>query len=118
MTVMNNVLNQDQSRYSSAEIDAARNAFFHYERKKQVHLLTVMPMDEAMAILQTSPISFVKALMVDLKQQGHDHHARYYINQLGLHKPSYSLDWLTTPLGLASMALVGLVSGVSAYLAW
>ncbi|WP_237360965.1 hypothetical protein [Vibrio marisflavi] len=118
MTVVNNILNQDQSRYSSAEIDAARNAFYRHDRDKQVHLLTVMPMDEAIAILQTSPASFSRSLIDELKDQGHNHHARYYINQLGLHKKSVSLDWLISPIGLVSMTVVGLISGVSAYVAW
>ncbi|MCL9781083.1 hypothetical protein M9194_06540 [Vibrio sp. S4M6] len=116
MTVMNNMLDQSQSRYSKAEIDAARNAFVRNERNKQVHLLTVMPMDEALAILQTSPDNFVKELLDELKEHGHHHHARYFASQLGLSKNQLSLDWLNARIALASVALIGAISGISTYI--
>ena len=53
MTVMSNTYIENNLHFSSEEIGAARNAFLQYEQQQQVHLLTVMPIEEAVASCTT-----------------------------------------------------------------
>ena len=84
MTVMNNTYIENTLNFSSEEIGAARNAFLQYEQHQQVHLLTVMPIEEAVAILHHCSVGYVQQLISVLENEGHDKLARHYAHQLGL----------------------------------
>ncbi|MEF1342306.1 magnesium transporter, partial [Vibrio rotiferianus] len=85
MTVMNNTFIETTPNFSEVEIGAARNAFLQYEQEQQLHLLTIMPIDEAVGILQHCSVGYVNSLIAQLEQAGHDKRARHYAHQLGLH---------------------------------
>ncbi|NVC93842.1 magnesium transporter [Vibrio natriegens] len=123
MTVMNNTFIETTPNFSAVEIGAARNAFLQYERDKQLQLLSIMPIDEAVGILQHCSVAYVNSLIAQLEQAGHDKRARHYAHQLGLH-----ISEADTPDGYMSagvfehvkqrigwiiaLALLGIVSGL------
>lgn len=123
MTVMNNTFIETTPNFSAVEIGAARNAFLQYERDKQLQLLSIMPIDEAVGILQHCSVANVNSLIAQLEQAGHDKRARHYAHQLGLH-----ISEVDTPDGYLSagvfehvkqrigwiiaLALLGIVSGL------
>ncbi|WMN86799.1 magnesium transporter [Vibrio parahaemolyticus] len=123
MTVMNNTFIETTPNFSAVEIGAARNAFLQYERDKQLQLLSIMPIDEAVGILQHCSVAYVNSLIAQLEQAGHDKRARHYAHQLGLH-----ISEVDTPDGYLSagvfehvkqrigwtiaLALLGIVSGL------
>lgn len=123
MTVMNNTFIETTPNFSAVEIGAARNAFLQYERDKQLQLLSIMPIDEAVGILQHCSVAYVNSLIAQLEQAGHDKRARHYAYQLGLH-----ISEVDTPDGYLSagvfehvkqrigwiiaLALLGIVSGL------
>lgn len=123
MTVMSNTYIENSPNFSQAEIGAARNAFLQYELAQQVHLLTVMPVEEAVAILHHCSVGYVQHLMSALESQGHDKLARHYAHQLG-----FILSEVETPSGyletsvvehvkqrigwIIALALLGIVSGL------
>ncbi|WP_329350186.1 magnesium transporter [Vibrio natriegens] len=123
MTVMNNTFIETTPNFSAVEIGAARNAFLQYERDKQLQLLSIMPIDEAVGILQHCSVAYVNSLIAQLEQAGHDKRARHYAHQLGLH-----ISEVDTPGGYLSagvfehvkqrigwiiaLALLGIVSGL------
>jgi len=123
MTVMSNTYIENTPHFSNEEIGAARNAFLRYEQTQQVHLLTVMPVEEAVAILHHCSISYVQQLISALEIEGYDKLARHYAHQLGLihsevETPSSYLDTsviehVKQRIGwIIALALLGIVSGL------
>ncbi len=123
MTVMNNTLVENNTYFSQEEIGAARNAFLQYERDKQVHLLTVMPIEEAAAVLHHCSLSHVQHLINELELLGEDKLARHYAHRLGLIHSEVETgeSYLATPVlehvkqrigWIISLALLGIVSGL------
>ncbi|NVD05738.1 magnesium transporter [Vibrio sp. JPW-9-11-11] len=123
MTVMSNTYIENSPNFSQEEIGAARNAFLQYDQAQQVHLLTVMPVEEAVAILHHCSVGYVQHLISALENQGHDKLARHYAHQLG-----FILSEVETPSGylatsvfehvkqrigwIIALALLGIVSGL------
>ncbi len=83
MTVMSNTYIQETFPYSSKEILAAKNAFLQYDREQQLHLLTLMPLDEAVGILSHCSVGHVQQLIVQLEQEEHGKRAAYFAHHLG-----------------------------------
>lgn len=102
MTVMNNTYIENSSLFSEEEIGAARNAFLKYEQQKQVYLLTVMPIEEAVAILHHCSIGYVQQLLSLLENEGFDKRARHYAHQLG-----FVHSEVDTPQGYLSTSVLG-----------
>ncbi|ATC56699.1 magnesium transporter [Vibrio anguillarum] len=123
MTVMSNIYIENSPNFSLEEIGAARNAFLQYEQQKQVHLLAVMPIEEAVAILRHCTIGYVQQLLSELDKGGYDIRARHYANQLGLiySEVETAQSYLTTSViehvkqrigWIIVLALLGIVSGL------
>ncbi|OLQ92758.1 Mg2+ transporter mgtE [Vibrio ponticus] len=123
MTVMNNIYMENSPNFSVEEIGAARNAFLKYEQTQQVHLLTVMPLEEAVAILQHCSLGYVQQLISQLELNGQDKLARHYAHQLGLiySEVMPSQSYLATPVlehvkqrigWIIGLALMGILSGL------
>lgn len=123
MTVMSNAYIENNQHFSQQEIGAARNAFLQYEQNQQVHLLTVMPVEEAVAILNHCSIGYVQQLISALEHEGYDKQARHYAHQLGfIHSEvETSSSYLETSVlehvkqrigWIIALALLGIVSGL------
>lgn len=123
MTVMSNTYIENNQHFSQQEIGAARNAFLQYEQSQQVHLLTVMPVEEAVAILNHCSIGYVQQLISALEYEGYDKQARHYAHQLGfIHSEvETSSSYLETSVlehvkqrigWIIALALLGIVSGL------
>lgn len=83
MTVMSNTFIQPACPYSVDEIGAATNAFLQYEEQQQVHLLTVMPEDEAVGILSNCSVSYVQYLLGQMSENGFEQRAKQFTKLLG-----------------------------------
>ncbi|TOP39935.1 magnesium transporter [Vibrio parahaemolyticus] len=123
MTVMNNTFIETTPNFSEVEIGAARNAFLKYDQEQQLHLLTIMPIDEAVGILKHCSVGYVNSLMSQLEHAGHDKRARHYAHQLGLHVSEVDtpdgylstgvLEHVKQRIGwIITLALLGIVSGL------
>ncbi|KGY12349.1 Mg2+ transporter mgtE [Vibrio tubiashii] len=123
MTVMSNTYIENTPHFSQEEIGAARNAFLQYEQTQQVHLLTVMPVEEAVAILQHCSVGYVQQLIAALELEGNEKLARHYAHQLGfIHsevEPSSGyldtsvVEHVKQRIGwIIALALLGIVSGL------
>ncbi|ALG52709.1 TPA: magnesium transporter [Vibrio parahaemolyticus] len=123
MTVMNNTFIETTPNFSEVEIGAARNAFLKYDQEQQLHLLTIMPIDEAVGILKHCSVGYVNSLMSHLEHAGHDKRARHYAHQLGLHVSEVDtpdgylstgvLEHVKQRIGwIIALALLGIVSGL------
>lgn len=123
MTVMNNTFIENAPHFSQEEIGAARNAFLRYDQQQQVHLLTVMPVEEAVAILHHCSVGYVQQLISLLENDGYDKRARHFAHQLGfihseVETPSSYLDTsvlehVKQRIGwIIALALLGIVSGL------
>ncbi|MFW7522588.1 magnesium transporter [Vibrio ostreicida] len=123
MTVMSKTHNETISHFSNQEISAARKAFLQYEQKQQIFLLSVMPIEEAVAILRDCSIGFVQHLLMELDNDGSDKRARYYAHHLGfIHSEvETSNNYLSTSVWghvkqrigwIIALALLGIVSGL------
>ncbi|MGY3570694.1 magnesium transporter [Vibrio paucivorans] len=123
MTVMSNNYIENTPHFSQEEIGAARNAFLQYEHEKQIQLLTVMPIEEAVAILHHCSVGYVQQLISHLESEGHDKRARHYAHQLGLihSEVETAQGYLTTSViehvkqrigWIIALALLGIVSGL------
>ncbi|TON87901.1 Mg2+ transporter mgtE [Vibrio parahaemolyticus] len=123
MTVMNNTFIETTPNFSEVEIGAARNAFLKYDQEQQLHLLTIMPIDEAVGILKHCSVGYVNSLMSQLEYAGHDKRARHYAHQLGLHVSEVDtpdgylstgvLEHVKQRIGwIIALALLGIVSGL------
>ncbi|EKY4139633.1 magnesium transporter [Vibrio parahaemolyticus] len=110
MTVMNNTFIETTPNFSEVEIGAARNAFLKYDQEQQLHLLTIMPIDEAVGILKHCSVGYVNSLMSQLEHAGHDKRARHYAHQLGLH-----VSEVDTPDGYLS---TGVLEHVKQRIGW
>lgn len=117
MTVINTPL------YTPEEIGAAHGAFVQYEKSNQLHLLTVMPIEEAVAILHNCTIAEVQWFLQRLDEQGHTRRARHYAMQLGfIHSEAETAQgYLSTGVlahfkqrvgWIVALALLGIVSGM------
>ncbi|KJY80205.1 magnesium transporter [Vibrio nigripulchritudo] len=109
--------------FSDAEISAAYGAFLQYEQAQQVHLLTVMPIEEAVYVLAMCPIKHVHILLQRLEEKGYDLRARHYAVQLGLirSEAETTKGYLSTGVfehfrqrvgWILALALLGIVSGL------
>ena len=123
MKVMNNTYIKNGAYFSEQEIGAARNAFLQYEQEQQVELLSVMPIEEAVAILRHCSLGYVQQLIALLENKGEDKLARHYAHRLGfIHSEAETTgSYLrTSVLGhvkqrigwIISLALLGIVSGL------
>ncbi|MDC5838377.1 magnesium transporter [Vibrio europaeus] len=123
MTVMSNTYIENTPHFSQEEIGAARNAFLQYEQAQQIHLLTVMPVEEAVGILHHCSVGYVQQLISALELDGYDKLARHYAHQLGfIHSEvEPSNGYLETPViehvkqrigWIIALALLGIVSGL------
>ncbi|CAM2848990.1 magnesium transporter [Vibrio rarus] len=123
MTVMNTTLAHDINTFSREEICAATSAFWEYEEKQQVRLLKVMPIEEAVAILNQCSVAFVQHIIAELEVIGEDVRARHFAHQLGFirseaepHKGYLStgvLAHVQQRIGwIIGLALMGIVSGL------
>ncbi|TOI17191.1 Mg2+ transporter mgtE [Vibrio parahaemolyticus] len=123
MTVMNNTFIETTPNFSEVEIGAARNAFLKYDQEQQLHLLTIMPIDEAVGILKHCSVGYVNSLMSQLEHAGHDKRARHYAHQLGLHVSEVDTPdgYLSTGVvehvkqrigWIIALALLGIISGL------
>lgn len=123
MTVMNNYHIENITHFSKEEIGAARNAFLQYDEQTQVYLLTVMPIDEAAAILCHCSVVYVQHLLSLLDSEDQDKRARHFAHQLGfIHSEvETSHSYLNTSVmehvkhrigWIIALALLGIVSGL------
>ncbi|TON92853.1 Mg2+ transporter mgtE [Vibrio parahaemolyticus] len=123
MTVMNNTFIETTPNFSEVEIGAAHNAFLKYDQEQQLHLLTIMPIDEAVGILKHCSVGYVNSLMSQLEHAGHDKRARHYAHQLGLHVSEVDTPdgYLSTGVvehvkqrigWIIALALLGIISGL------
>ncbi|WP_260259857.1 magnesium transporter [Vibrio intestinalis] len=123
MTVMNNIYMENSANFSLEEIGAARKAFLQYDQTHQVHLLTVMPIEEAVGILHHCSLGYVQQLLSLLEENGQEKLARHYAHQLGLiySEANVSASYLTTSVmdhvkqrigWIVALALLGIVSGL------
>ncbi|ASM53735.1 MULTISPECIES: magnesium transporter [Pseudoalteromonas] len=123
MTVMSKNYVENNPHFSQAEIGAARKVFLAHSYNKQVHLLTIMDVEEAVAILQHCSITYVQDLISRLEKDGYDKLARHYAHQLGfIHSEvetaqSYlntsALGHVQQRIGwIIVLALLGIVSGL------
>ncbi|MDB1123083.1 magnesium transporter [Vibrio algarum] len=123
MTVINHEYLDTTASFSYKEIGAARNAFLKYEEVQQIHLLTVMPIEEAVAILEHCTVGYVQHLIQQLELQGFDKQARHYANRLGFIRSEAepTNGYLTTSViehvkqrvgWIVMLALLGIVSGL------
>ncbi|PMG92312.1 magnesium transporter [Vibrio breoganii] len=123
MTVMNTTLAHDVSNFSREEICAATSAFLKYDEKQQVKLLQVMPIEEAVAILNQCSVAYVQHIIAELEVVGEDVRARHFAHQLGFirseaepHKGYLStgvLAHVQQRIGwIIGLALMGIVSGL------
>ncbi|MDA0148680.1 magnesium transporter [Vibrio sp. LaRot3] len=123
MTVMNNIYMENSANFSLEEIGAARKAFLQYDQTHQVHLLTVMPIEEAVGILHHCSLGYVQQLLSLLEESGQEKLARHYAHQLGLiySEANLSASYLTTSVmehvkqrigWIVALALLGIVSGL------
>ncbi|CAH0526784.1 magnesium transporter [Vibrio hippocampi] len=122
MTVMNNTM-LATTDFSIEEICAATQAFLKYDNQQQLNLLTVMPIDEAVGVLQHCALGKVQHLIEQLDQLGHDKRARHFAHQLGLIHSEAETNggYLTTGVlehvkqrigWIIILALLGIVSGL------
>ncbi|GLO61775.1 hypothetical protein MACH09_22830 [Vibrio sp. MACH09] len=123
MTVMNNIFIETACPYSNDEIGAAKNAFLKYEEQQQVHLLSVMPIEQAVGILENCSVNYVQHLIQQLELTGFDKRARHYAHQLGFirSEAETAKGYLTTGVlehvkqrvgWIVMLALLGIVSGM------
>ncbi len=123
MTVMNNIFIETACPYSNDEIGAAKNAFLKYEEQQQVHLLSVMPIEQAVGILENCSVNYVQHLIQQLELSGFDKRARHYAHQLGFirSEAETAKGYLTTGVlehvkqrvgWIVMLALLGIVSGM------
>ncbi|MGF1747418.1 magnesium transporter [Vibrio cionasavignyae] len=123
MTVMSNTYIENTPRFSEEEISAATKAFLQYDDDQQLNLLTVMPIDEAVGVLQHCAFGQVQHLIQQLDLQGHDKRARHFAHQLGfIHSEAETTQgYLTTGVlehvkqrigWIITLALMGIVSGL------
>ncbi|WP_117233660.1 magnesium transporter [Vibrio maerlii] len=123
MTVLTNNYINDSQLFSFEEIGAARNAFLQYELSKQIQLLTVMPIEEAVAIMSQCSVSLVQEWINELELTGHDKRARHFAHQLGfIHSEAEPtrgylqtsvMEHVKQRIGwIISLALLGIVSGL------
>ncbi len=103
MTVMSNAYLETKTNFSAQEIGAARNALLRYSHEQQVHLLTVMPGDEAVAVLQRCRLGYAQKMISALRQQGETQRADYFGQQLGfINSNTHDQVTLAQPNSVAS----------------
>ncbi|MDG3088933.1 magnesium transporter [Vibrio hannami] len=123
MTVMSNIYIEQTTPFSSAEIGAARNAFLQYEEEKQIELLAVMPIEEAVGILSHCTVVYVQHLIQEMESRGHHKRARHFAHQMGfIRSEAETADgYLSTSVlehvkqrvgWIVMLALLGIVSGL------
>ncbi|WP_375754151.1 magnesium transporter [Vibrio sp. HN007] len=123
MTVMSNIYIEQSSPFSSAEIGAARNAFLQYDQDKQIELLAVMPIEEAVGILSHCTVVYVQHLIQELEVRGYDKRARHFAHQMGFIRSEAETagSYLATGVfehvkqrvgWIVMLALLGIVSGL------
>jgi len=123
MTVMNNTLTSIEHLFTENDIRAVTNAFKQYEPSQQLHLLTVMPIEEAVMVLTRCPLSKIQQLLRQLEEQGFEKRARHFAHQLGLihSEVEPTQGYLTTGVfehvrqrigWIIALALLGIVSGL------
>ncbi|MDN3698988.1 MULTISPECIES: magnesium transporter [Vibrio] len=123
MTVMNNIFQHHNTHFSNAEISAATNAFLQYEQSHQIHLLTVMSIEEAVGVLNHCTVGYVQELLSLLELEGYDKRARHYAHQLGFIRSEAEttqgylatsvLEHVKQRVGwIVILALFGIISGL------
>ncbi|WP_434356737.1 magnesium transporter [Parasalinivibrio latis] len=128
MAVLNSPAQLVETHEKNAEIEtkdvlAMRRAFLTYDDDEKVRLLVVMPMSEAIAILNTCPLAKVRRLLDRMMEKDHDVRSRQLATGLGLISSEAEPDgnYLTNGVWvhvrerigwIVGLALLGIVSGL------
>ncbi|PKF51897.1 magnesium transporter [Enterovibrio nigricans] len=124
MTVMNTiVLGNQTQKFATKEIQAAKSAFLFHDEKDRVRLLTVMPINEAIAVLNSCPLALVRNLLDSLAEEGDTVRSRHLATGLGLISSEAEPDgnYLANSViahvrqrigWIVGLALLGIVSGM------
>ncbi|USH01977.1 magnesium transporter [Grimontia kaedaensis] len=124
MAVMNATsLGNQPTAFAAREIEAARSAFLFHENNERVRLLSVMPVSEAIAVLNQCPVALVRRLLDDLAETGEVVRVRQIATGLGLISSEAEPDgnYLTNSVlshvrqrigWIVGLALLGIVSGL------
>ncbi|MFD2179874.1 magnesium transporter [Veronia pacifica] len=108
---------------TSHEIEAATKAFLLHNLEQKIHLLAVMPVQEAVAILNRCPLSMVRVLLDKLAEQDEVVRVRQIASGLGLINSEVEPDgdYLSNSVmshvwqrigWIIGLALMGVVSGL------
>ncbi|KXF79674.1 magnesium transporter [Enterovibrio coralii] len=85
MTVMNTLaLGNQTQKFETKEIQAAKSAFLLHDEVDRIRLLSVMPLNEAVAVLNTCPLALVRELLDTLAESGETVRSRHLALGLGL----------------------------------
>ncbi|MEZ9526213.1 magnesium transporter [Enterovibrio norvegicus] len=124
MAVMNATLLEYQHNHVAAhEIEAAKNAFLVHSGEDRIRLLSVMPIPEAIGVLNCCPLGLVRKLLDDLAETGDAIRVRQIATGLGLINSEVEPDgdYLTNSVmshvrqrigWIIGLALLGVVSGL------
>ncbi|PMN69443.1 magnesium transporter [Enterovibrio norvegicus] len=124
MAVMNATLLEYQHNHVAAhEIEAAKNAFLIHSEEDRIRLLSVMPVAEAIGVLNCCPLDLVRKLLDDLAETGDAIRVRQIATGLGLINSEVEPDgdYLTNSVmshvrqrigWIIGLALLGVVSGL------
>ncbi|MFL7025308.1 magnesium transporter [Enterovibrio norvegicus] len=124
MAVMNATLLEYQHNHVAAhEIEAAKNAFLIHSGEDRIRLLSVMPVAEAIGVLNCCPLGLVRKLLDDLAETGDAIRVRQIATGLGLINSEVEPDgdYLTNSVmshvrqrigWIIGLALLGVVSGL------
>ncbi|WP_028023835.1 magnesium transporter [Enterovibrio calviensis] len=124
MAVMNATMLENQQNHVAAhEIEAAKNAFLIYSDEDRIRLLSVMPVAEAIGVLNCCPLAIVRKLLDDLAEKGDAIRVRQIATGLGLINSEVEPDgnYLTNSVmshvrqrigWIIGLALLGVVSGL------
>ncbi|OEE57561.1 Mg2+ transporter mgtE [Enterovibrio norvegicus FF-162] len=124
MSVMYTTLLDCQHTHLAAhEIDAAKNAFLIHTMEERVRLLSVMPVSEAVGVLNCCPLALVRELLDALTETGDTVRSRQIAIDLGLISSEIEPDgdYLTNSVmnhvrqrigWIVGLALLGILSGL------
>ncbi|MDD1794117.1 magnesium transporter [Enterovibrio makurazakiensis] len=124
MAVMNATMLENQQNYVAAhEIEAAKNAFLIHSGEDRIRLLSVMPVAEAIGVLNCCPLGLVRKLLDDLAETGDAIRVRKIATGLGLINSEVEPDgnYLANSVmshvrqrigWIIGLALLGVVSGL------
>lgn len=124
MAVMNATpLGNQPNTFATRDIEAARSAFLFHNNNERVRLLAVMPVSEAMAVLNLCPVGLARQLLDELAETGEVVRVRQIATGLGLMSSEAELDGnylaksvlnhVRQRIGwIVGLALLGIISGL------